>query len=85
MYALKSLRNADLYIGFSTDLRQRFHDHNGGNVKATKGYRPWKLVYYEAFLDETDARRREKQLKQHKAKSDLIKQIEVSLKVNEQE
>lgn len=80
VYALKSLINSDIYIGFSDDLRQRFGDHNKGKVKSTKAYRPWKLVYYEAYLNESDARKREKQLKEHKPKKDLSKQMENSLK-----
>lgn len=50
VYALKSLRNSDLYIGYSTDLKRRYSDHNKGLVKSTKPNLPWKLVYYEAYF-----------------------------------
>lgn len=79
VYGLKSVKNNDLYIGFSGDLKQRFKDHNQGNVKATKDNRPWKLVYYEAYKDKRDATRRERQLKNHRAKVDLKKQLKYSL------
>ena len=81
VYALSSSKNKDLYIGYSQDLRKRFSEHNNGLVKATKGYRPWKLVYYEAYVAKLDATRREIQFKKnHRAKEDLSKQIQHSLK-----
>ncbi|MCR4263518.1 MAG: GIY-YIG nuclease family protein [Candidatus Roizmanbacteria bacterium] len=79
VYALLSNKNGDLYIGSTSDLRIRFKEHNDGRVKSTKGYRPWMLVYYEAYRNKNDATQREKQLKGHKAKSDLREQIENSL------
>ena len=65
VYALFSKQNEDVYIGYCEDLRKRFSEHNSGLVKATKGYRPWKLVYYESYLSAKDARRRELRLKHH--------------------
>lgn len=79
VYALKSLHNGDLYIGFTTDLKQRFIQHNNRKVLSTRSNTPWKLVYYEAYSDKNDATRREKQLKMHRAKSDLVIQISESL------
>jgi len=80
VYALLSTVNNDLYIGYSDNLKRRFAEHNSGAVKATKGYKPWKLVYYEGYIAKKDATQREKQLKGHKAKYDLKIQIENSLK-----
>ena len=79
IYALQCA-NKDLYIGYSTDLKTRIKRHLSGRVKSTKSKMPLKLVYYEAYLSKSDAARREKQLKEHKAKSDLKKQINNSLK-----
>ncbi len=79
VYVLLSTVNRDVYVGFSTDLRVRFSEHNAGKVKSTKGYRPWKLIYYEAYASRQDATRREKQLKMHKAKLDLKQQVRYSL------
>ena len=79
VYALISLKNKDVYIGFTRDLRRRYKDHLAGLVSATKPNTPWKLVYYESFLDKKDATKREKQLKNHKAKIDLKSQIHYSL------
>ncbi len=41
-------------------------------LKSDKGYSPWELVYYEAYRDKLVATKREKQLKNHAAKIDLI-------------
>jgi putative endonuclease len=79
VYALLSMKNQDLYIGYSEDLRKRFQEHNSGRVKATKANRPWNLVYYESFRTKLDATAREKQLKSHRAKSDLKIQIKHSI------
>ncbi len=76
LYALKSLRNGDLYIGFTHDLRNRLQEHNEKKVKSTGPNTPWELVYYEAYKSKVDATRRERQLKEHKPKSDLMKQIQ---------
>ena len=51
-----------LYTGYSSDLKARLSAHNEGRNRFTKN-RTWQLVYYEAFRSETDARAREKSLK----------------------
>ena len=62
-YILQSIKNDELYIGFTADLRKRLKEHNQGLNFSTKRYIPWKVIYYEACLEESDARRREKYLK----------------------
>ena len=54
VYILR-LNNNKFYIGYSSNLKQRIKDHNRGIVKATKGLRPLKLVYYSAFSDKYKA------------------------------
>jgi putative endonuclease len=63
VYVLHSAHDGQLYTGCTNDLRKRFALHNAGQVPSTKGRRPFKLIYYEACLDEGDAFRREKYLK----------------------
>ena len=63
VYILESLKNKDLYIGYTADLKRRFKEHNSGVSQSTKRYMPWKLIYYEACLDKHDAKRREKYFK----------------------
>ena len=52
------------YIGSTNDLRMRLKKHNSGQVTSTRGQK-WRLVYYEAYLEEHDARVREQKLKYH--------------------
>ena len=63
VYALESLKNNNIYIGQTTDLKKRLQEHNLGKNFSTRPYRPWRLVYYEACLNQLDAKRREKYLK----------------------
>ena len=62
-YVLQSEKNKEVYIGFTSNLKHRLLEHNQELNFSTKRYMPWKLVYYEACLEESDARRREKYLK----------------------
>lgn len=79
IYVLLSVKNKDLYVGYTKDLKKRYLEHSSGRVRSTKAHCPWKLVYYEAYLGKLDATKREKQLKNHKAKIDLKIQLETSL------
>lgn len=63
VYVLFSESDNQLYTGFTPDLQSRFKAHTEGYVKATKHRRPLKLIYYESYSEELDARRREKYLK----------------------
>ncbi|MEK7106207.1 MAG: GIY-YIG nuclease family protein [Patescibacteria group bacterium] len=62
-YVLKSKKDDKLYVGFCLDLKRRLVEHNKGFVEATKDRTPFKLVYYEACLNERKAIQREKVLK----------------------
>lgn len=68
-------KNGQFYTGFSTDLRLRIKEHNSGKVESTKDRRPLKLIHYEAYFLESDARRREKYLKTTEGKRFLKQQI----------
>ena len=63
VYILQSLKNQSFYIGYTSDLRKRVKQHNSGESLATKPFRPYKVIYYEAFLDRRDAKNREEYLK----------------------
>ncbi len=52
-----------MYTGFTADLKKRIKEHNQGLNLSTKRYMPWNLIYYEACIDQADAKRREKYLK----------------------
>ncbi|HEY4528554.1 MAG TPA: GIY-YIG nuclease family protein [Candidatus Paceibacterota bacterium] len=60
-YVLLSLKNKRKYIGSTDDLRQRVREHNSGiGGKYTKDNKPFKLIYYEAYVSKKDAQRAEK-------------------------
>ena len=62
-YILESIKTGELYIGSTKDIKRRLEEHNNGLNFSTKPYRPWKCIYYEACIEESDARRREGYLK----------------------
>ena len=63
LYILKSGKDGNIYTGLSSNLRQRVQQHVDGKVISTKHRRPLKLIYYEAYMNRTDAINREKYLK----------------------
>ncbi|MDO8574944.1 MAG: GIY-YIG nuclease family protein [bacterium] len=63
IYVIESINEDDLYIGFTNDLKNRLEKHNRGLNFSTKLNKPWRLIHYEAYLNENDARRRERYLK----------------------
>lgn len=63
VYILYSLIDKGFYIGFTTNLKQRLIKHAKGEVTSTKFRRPLKLIHYEYFINEKDAKAREKFLK----------------------
>jgi putative endonuclease len=67
-YVLQSIKDERFYVGFTKDLKLRFEQHNKGQVESTKERTPFKLIYYEACIDERDAKKREKYLKSYHGK-----------------
>ena len=63
VYVLHSKFDNGLYIGYSTDLKKRLKQHWAGLSFATSHRGAWKLIYYEAYLEEADAFGRERYLK----------------------
>ncbi len=63
IYVLESKQSGQWYTGSTGNLRKRLSQHNLGQSTWTKRGIPWKLIYYEACLDEEDASAREKYLK----------------------
>ncbi len=80
VYVLKSNKDKKLYTGFTTDLKLRIRQNQNGQVESTKYLRPLKLIHYEAYILEEDARRREKFLKTSDGKKFLNRQISSFLK-----
>lgn len=72
VYVLRSLSKPSfIYVGFTTDLKRRFLEHNSGSEFSTKPYAPYELILYEAYRNERDAKRREEYFKTTKGKTTL--------------
>ncbi len=63
VYILYSYKDKGLYIGYSTNLKQRLSNHASGKVQSTMLRRPLKLIHYEYFINKVDAKAREEFLK----------------------
>ena len=51
------------YTGYTTNLDKRIEDHNKGLVYSTRKRKPFRLIYCEGSLNESDAKMREAYLK----------------------
>ncbi len=69
VYVLYSEKFNKIYVGYTSNMEQRLLSHN---ILETKGYtlkyRPWKVIYTEAFSEKPEAMKREKQLKTGKGR-----------------
>lgn len=63
VYVLESIKDGQRYIGYTNNLKRRIEEHNKGLTFSTKFRLPVRLIYYEACLQEQDAKRREHYLK----------------------
>lgn len=68
VYILQSEIDNKFYIGLTNNLNRRLEEHHRGEVSSTKARRPLKLIFYEAYLNEKDAVRREDYFKTTKGK-----------------
>jgi putative endonuclease len=79
---LRSGTDAGFYIGFSSNLTKTLRDHENGAAFATSYRGPWKLIYYEAYLEREDALGRERYLKSGNGRRFLKSQLSSYLKKN---
>ena len=64
VYILFSEKYNKIYIGYTSNLIERFKSHNELSIKGySYKYRPWKVIYCEYFLNKTEAILRERNLK----------------------
>lgn len=80
VYLLESKKDSSWYIGYSGDLKKRFESHNNGKNSSTKNKKPWKLIYYEAYIEKDDAKGREIFLKSGSGRRFLKKQLKKYLR-----
>jgi putative endonuclease len=64
VYILYSEKHSQIYIGYTSNLIERFKSHNYLAKKSwTIRWRPWTVIYCEYFSSKADAMTREKTLK----------------------
>ena len=69
-----------MYIGSSDNLKRRIREHNEGiGGTYTKNNRPFKLLFYEAYISKSDALKQEKFYKTGYGREVLRGKIENSL------
>ncbi|MBD3281454.1 GIY-YIG nuclease family protein [Candidatus Uhrbacteria bacterium] len=80
-YILQSQKNQNyFYKGSTNDLERRLEEHNKGLTPSNSNFRPFRIVYFEAYLDEETARLRERSVKRSGSVSvPLLKRIRESL------
>lgn len=82
MYILKSVKDNKLYIGSTSNLVKRLKEHNSGIVKSTQNRIPLKVVYFEGYMNEEEARHREHNLKlRARALRQLLNRIRKSISI----
>jgi len=81
LYVLKSLKDHNLYVGSTSNLKKRMLEHNSGKVFSTKVRKPFELVYCELYKSKSDAQKREHNLKLNgRALGQLKRRISDSIK-----
>ena len=81
VYALFSLCDGSLYVGYTSNLRRRLHEHRQGKTASTAYARPHVLVFCESFLAMSDAMRREAYLKTPAGRKSLQFNLAESLEI----
>jgi putative endonuclease len=75
VYILYSEDYGKTYVGFTSNLIERFKSHNYLSKKGyTIKFRPWKVIHVEFFTTKPEALNREKYLKTGKGR-EFIKEI----------
>lgn len=71
VYLLFSERTGQVYLGYTSNLRRRFRQHNAvDNAGWTRRGRPWRLLAVRIYLDRDSAQLVEQRLKQSKYDKD---------------
>ena len=71
VYVLWSVSQRKFYVGYTADLDRRLSEHEQGKCHTTQRLNNPDLIFYEAFKNEYDARRREEYFKTTKGKKTL--------------
>jgi len=80
VYILFSEKHGKIYIGYTSNLINRFHSHNELSKKDwTRNFRPRMVIYCGYFNDKEEVRKREQQLKGAKGREWIWQKVETEL------
>lgn len=68
-YILWNEKDDRYYTGSTNNLKRRLKEHRSGKTRTTRILKTDKLVYFEEYDSETEARLREKKIKLYKSKN----------------
>lgn len=81
VYILYSASHDKIYIGYTSNLLERFKSHNHLGTKGyTIRYRPWTVIYCEHFSNKETAMNIELKLKGGKEREWIWQKIKTDLK-----
>ena len=63
VYVLRSVPTGRHYIGATSDVERRLHEHNTKKGRWTSSFQPWELIALEELANRGDAMTRESFLK----------------------
>ena len=76
VYLIQSIQYPEtLYIGYTTNLKERLETHNSGGSIYTKKDRPWKLIMCMVFKNIDCAKQFEQYLKTQSGRAFLSKRL----------
>jgi len=76
VYLIRSIKSPLIvYVGYTTNLKERLETHNSGGSIYTKKDRPWKLITCIAFADMHCAKQFERYLKSQSGRAFVKKRF----------
>ena len=75
VYILYSLKDGNLYKGYTSNIQTRFLKHNSGGSKSTAHRKPFVMVYIEQFDNKREALLREQFFKSLEGGAELKQQL----------
>ena len=76
VYLIRSIPFPDqTYVGYTSDITSRINTHNEGRSAHTAKFKPWELITYLAFKDESQAAKFERYFKSGSARAFANKRL----------
>lgn len=75
------MSDGNLYVGCTNNIKRRFIEHNSGKIVSTASRQPLELVFYEAYINKSDAFARERWLKTGFGRNHMKKMLSETLKI----